>query len=328
MHKIFSNASTGYLIPSLPVRFIPVREKVRTVLRTETHLIQHLRNLEHQEGWNPGVRDIESMIESGQVEVLALTDEYQSFGYISKFQSDYFSFLGSFIVPKSLRGNGYGERLWQSALNGMSGTTGLYANPIMANYYAKSGFETLSVIRRLTVKPLPCKDHKRQSPKLPSDGQSNALDISSYDRKITGLDRAPLLHRFLSSSLCVTTCRSTPHSPIHGYGIIRELMDGLRVTMYAPSVDEATQMLQILMAKALLLRPELNHTSEFNCVIDIPAERLELTKQVLDQCQLEYREVPYHDFHLPFMIRSFQSNALLNTPLGSQTFGLLSLEAG
>ncbi len=96
-----------------------------------------------REGWNPGVRDAASFHAADPGGFLASIHDGEPAAVISLVRyADAFSFLGLYICRPDLRGQGYGMRVWNAALEFAGDRViGLDGVPEQQANYARSGFD-------------------------------------------------------------------------------------------------------------------------------------------------------------------------------------------
>lgn len=95
-----------------------------------------------REGWNPGLQDVETFHAVDPEGYLMGWLEGRPIGSISAVDwGSNFGFIGLYIVLPQLRGQGYGIKLWQAAMERLSGKTiGLDGVVAQQENYARSGF--------------------------------------------------------------------------------------------------------------------------------------------------------------------------------------------
>ena len=107
-----------------------------------------------QEGWNPGLDDAAAFyaadpegfflgcIDGAPVAAISVVNH-----------TDAFAFLGLYIVRSEARGQGYGKRLWDHAIDHAGGRTiGLDGVPAQQANYQRSGFVSVGQTARFTGK--------------------------------------------------------------------------------------------------------------------------------------------------------------------------------
>src|SRR5215217_3455896 len=95
-----------------------------------------------QEGWNPGLSDAECFYAADPKGFLLAFRDGEPVASISvvRYGSD-FGFLGLYIVRPSMRGRGYGYRLWQAGMAHLGDrTVGLDGVVAQQDNYRRSGF--------------------------------------------------------------------------------------------------------------------------------------------------------------------------------------------
>jgi GNAT superfamily N-acetyltransferase len=100
-----------------------------------------------EEGWNPGLHDVEIIRRIEPDAFLALkVDDVMIGGAVATLNQGHFGFTGLFVVQPHLRGQGYGSVLWQALAarldQGLSpgASRGLEGNLEMLSFYSRQGY--------------------------------------------------------------------------------------------------------------------------------------------------------------------------------------------
>lgn len=95
------------------------------------------------EGWNPGLSDADCFYSADSQGFLIGEITHQPIATISAIKyGDTFGFIGFYIVKPEYRGQGYGMKLWNAALNYLAGRNiGLDGVVAQQHNYQKSGFK-------------------------------------------------------------------------------------------------------------------------------------------------------------------------------------------
>ena len=96
------------------------------------------------EGWNPGQHDADSFYAADSDGFLVGLLDGQPVASISAVRSGpHYAFIGFYIVRPEYRGQGYGYRIWQAAMQRLDGRdVGLDGVVAQIDNYKKSGFES------------------------------------------------------------------------------------------------------------------------------------------------------------------------------------------
>ena len=304
--------------------------KIIDVTPNDPELITRLRDLESEEGWNPGKFDIEYYLRSQQVRLFALLASNSPVAYMSVFNSNNFSFLGSLICARQERGKRYGEMLWKHGLSFATGTVGLYASPSMVHYYQKSGFVVMEPIRRITFKP-------KLTAHTPPENRDTDVerDIPKFDFEATGIDRRSLLKVMIDDKANTIVSSSAPNGFCTGYALLRELSDGCWRLSFS-GTDKIAMILALqrvinayLLNHAIPKESPLDQKLLKTIIADVPESRASATGELLREAGFDPTLVPPQDFALPTMFLSAQKSftSLIN-PLRNHTGGILSVEVG
>ncbi|MGE5496776.1 MAG: GNAT family N-acetyltransferase [Syntrophothermus sp.] len=94
------------------------------------------------EGWNPGLYDSECFYNTDpEGFLIGLLDGKPAACISAVKYDDSFGFIGFYIVSPEFRGQGYGIKIWNAAMEYLKGTnTGLDGVVVQQGNYAKSGF--------------------------------------------------------------------------------------------------------------------------------------------------------------------------------------------
>ncbi|MGE4340126.1 MAG: GNAT family N-acetyltransferase, partial [Pigmentiphaga sp.] len=117
------------------------------------HPHHHIRPMRHDElglmlewaraeGWNPGLHDADAFHATDPDGFLLAQVDDQPVSCISAVRyGSHFGFLGFYIVPPELRGQGHGAAVWHAALARLEGRQiGLDGVPAQQENYRRSGF--------------------------------------------------------------------------------------------------------------------------------------------------------------------------------------------
>lgn len=204
--------------------------------------VKYILKLQVEQGkWNVGKNDIFIFIKSEQVHFYLIkktfkTGEERTIGSISVFDNEKFAMIGSFIVEAELRGQGIGQHIFSNILkihNINFGT--LLSEPGREAFYERNGFHDVN-------KPF-CKFSHKVEKMDTLNLTLDKIDISyidkliEFDKKHTGIDRKSLLQNMVAEPENVTYITLNDESTITGYGILRPLQNGYRVSIYALSFE-------------------------------------------------------------------------------------------
>lgn len=179
------------------------------------------------EGWNPGLYDIDAFYAADPEGFLIGKLENEPIGTISaiKYEED-FGFVGFYIVKPEFRGQGYGYKLWQAAMQRLQGrNVGLDGVVEQQPNYRKSGFQlAYRNIRQqgLTGGSIPYDSGLVELQNL------NFSDIEAYDRVFFPAQR----HNFLKKWLQQPQSKSYAYikrNKLAGYGMIRSCCEGFKI---------------------------------------------------------------------------------------------------
>lgn len=256
-----------------------------------------------EEGWNPGYYDAESFYQTDPQGFFMgyLNDEPIASISAVAYDSS-FGFMGLYIVRPSFRGQGWGLKLWQAAIEYL-GTRNIGLDGVIAQQenYQKSGFQfAYSHIRYQGTGGGVIPDALIPLSTVPWD------ELLAYDSQHFPVSRPVFLKHWIQQPE-ITAFGIKDHGKLKGYGVLRLCRNGYRIgPLFADNVDFAELLLQGLMAKIPI----------FPVFLDIPDSNLE---------GINLAE--------KYGMRPFFSNSRMyrlkpvNLPL-NQVFGVTTLELG
>jgi GNAT superfamily N-acetyltransferase len=202
-----------------------------------------------QEGWNPGLADAECFYATDPDGFLIGCLGSEPIGCISVVRyPDRFGFLGFYIVVPTMRGRGYGVRLWRAGIKRLAGCTiGLDGVVAQQANYRQSGFALAHRNIRFGGKP-ECTDpgDPRITP-IRSDLFANLL---LYDRSFFPASRDAFLRCWLEPRARQGLALVDDGS-IRGYGVIRACRDGSKIgPLFADTEERADVLFRALAARA------------------------------------------------------------------------------
>lgn len=200
------------------------------------------------EGWNPGLSDIESFFAQDPDGFFLgrLGGEPASAVSVVNYGPDY-AFLGFYLVRPDLRGRGYGITTWKTALaHAGDRTVGLDGVVAQQDNYRRSGFELAYRTSRfggtVPVGETPTGVRAAEATDLAA--------ITAYDSACYPADRPRFLQSWLSGAGHRAFVRRT-EGRLTGYGVIRPGHDALRIgPLFADTVEDARELLLALVAEA------------------------------------------------------------------------------
>jgi ribosomal protein S18 acetylase RimI-like enzyme len=200
--------------------------EIRTMTRSEVDLAVEWAALE---GWNPGLDDATCFFNTDpQGFLLGLLDG-QPIGCISAVSyAATFGFLGFYIVLPAYRGQGYGIRLWRSAMTRLSGhQIGLDGVVAQQDNYRKSGFNLAYRNIRYAASGLG-HANSTEHPQLRPIAETDFPLIAAYDRAFFPASRTEFLHGWLQlpASKAYVWMKS---GQLQGWGLIRKCRQGYKI---------------------------------------------------------------------------------------------------
>lgn len=179
-----------------------------------------------QEGWNPGLDDAKSFqLADPKGFFIGLLDGKAVAAISNVNYADELFFLGLYIVHPEYRGQGFGFKIWQHALNyssnincGLDGVVAQQAN------YMKSGFKlAYRNIRYVLKKTQPT---SFCSSELVSSNNFPLISLLEYDKKLFPAPREKWLMAWILNHLTLVYRKG---DQVMGYGVIRRCYDGYKI---------------------------------------------------------------------------------------------------
>ncbi len=204
-----------------------------------------------EEGWNPGLADIDVAWGYDPGAFVALRQDGALAGGASIIAyGGTAGFLGLYILRRDLRRQGLGRLFWQDILRrhrarlkpgAPIGLDGVFS---MAPVYAADGFTLL--YRDLRYEGIA---------QGQADADAVALDrigwdvVLGYDAAVSGLDRADFMRRWLAVPGGKGFAVQSESGAISGYGFARPCRRGYKIgPLYADSMEDADRLLETLLA--------------------------------------------------------------------------------
>lgn len=208
---------------------------IRTMRREE---LDFAVGLAANEGWNPGVQDTDCFYAADPSGFLIGLLDGEPIGCISavRYASTY-GFIGFYIITPGYRGQGYGYRLWQAAMQTLDGRDiGLDGVTAQVGNYAKSGFAAAFTSTRY-----------RGEGNGAADADSRVVDlaqlpfeaVAAYDAAVFAYPRTDFLRCWISRPDTVAL-GIVEGERLTGYGVVRPCADGFKIgPLFADSADDA-----------------------------------------------------------------------------------------
>lgn len=179
------------------------------------------------EGWNPGLNDAAAFYAADNTGFLMGALEGEPIATISavKYGSS-FGFIGLYIVKEAFRGQGFGLKIWQQAMDSLSGRNiGLDGVIAQQENYKKSGF-------KLAYRNIRFAGSSRKSPtidaRITDINDLNYSDLELYDRDFFPEERSAFLQEWISPRN-TQGLALVDGSKILGYGCIRPCICGFKI---------------------------------------------------------------------------------------------------
>lgn len=241
---------------------------VRSLNRNE---FDQLLELANQEGWNPGIYDADSFYNTDPDGFMGYYIKGKLIGCISAVAYDEnFGFMGFFIVKPEFRKMGYGNKLWNAALNYLGDCNiGLDSIIEMKSNYENYGFKEAykSTRYKIIARKIECSKETLPLEKI------NFSNLVAFDKMYFPARRDVFLYNWIHQSEGGSFAICTDDK-IEGYTFIRKSLEGYRIgPLFAMTPETA----DTLFSKAISWVPE--GTPVFLDVPEINPEALNLVNK-------------------------------------------------
>lgn len=180
-----------------------------------------------KEGWNPGINDASAFYAADATGFLVGKYDETPIATISAVKyGQSFGFIGLYIVHEAFRGNGFGFKMWESAISSLRGRNiGLDGVLAQQDNYKKSGFKLAHRNIRFAGKST-----RQQIPvsTVVDAKYINFQGIEEYDRAFFPEQRSIFLREWIDPKNSHTLA-IIEQSKIIGYGSIRACEHGFKI---------------------------------------------------------------------------------------------------
>ncbi|RPK78409.1 GNAT family N-acetyltransferase [Streptomyces clavifer] len=205
----------------------------------------------HAEGWNPGLGDGHAFFAADPCGFLIGRLDGEPVSSVSVVRyGTCFGFLGFYLTRPSLRGRGYGMRVWRAGMARLSGrTVGLDGVPAQQDNYRRSGFHAAwSNARYEGVVPVGV---------APPNGVTLAdartlpfARLTAYDRRFFPEPRDSFLAQWITAPRHTALC-AVRDGELVGFAVLRACREASRIgPLHADSPDVAAALVSALAAAA------------------------------------------------------------------------------
>jgi GNAT superfamily N-acetyltransferase len=233
-----------------------------------------------REGWEPGFHDLDmySKVDPNGFFVGMLDGNIVG-GISAVAFDDAIGFIGYYIVDPAARGNGFGLKLFQRAMEYMgSRNIGLDGLLVQVPNYEKNGFKVYHNHARyqgcsISLESVfPCSNIVS----LDAVGRS---EIVEFDKKYFPVARVGWIEDWIALPGGITAAY-VEDSVLKGFGVLRPCVSGFRLApLYADNMDIASKLLANL-------RAQLPDGSVF--FMDIPTLNVDATRMLTEDCGMIY----------------------------------------
>lgn len=206
------------------------------------------------EGWNPGVADLEAFFAadpSGFLMGFAGGKPVSSISVV-RYGEDQ-GFLGFYIVHPESRGKGFGMATWKAGMAYLAGrTVGLDGVVAQQDNYTKSGFRLVGRNIRFTGVPkLP--EARKSAVRTVKARVEHAGEIDTLDRECFGAPRPDFLKPwvFATPDAARTTLAAFEDGGLAGFATIRRCVTGCKIgPLFARTQQAAQALFRVCCAEA------------------------------------------------------------------------------
>ena len=218
---------------------------IRTMRRDEVDLAIELAAAE---GWNPGLHDADCFHAADPEGFLVGLLDGEPISCISAVRSgDHYAFIGFYIVKPAYRGQGYGYRIWQAAMQRLDGRdVGLDGVVAQIDNYKKSGFESAYLNTRYQGQAQP---GDSVDPRIVDLAELPFEQVLGYDTALVPAARPDFLARWLRQPEAVAL-GIRDGERLSGYGVLRKAREGYKVgPLFADDKDAADALFRALTSR-------------------------------------------------------------------------------
>ncbi len=203
------------------------------------------------EGWNPGLHDGDLFYETDPAGFFVGTLDGEPVACISAVAyDDGFGFIGFYIVRPEFRGQGYGIRIWERAMEYLGDRNmGLDGVLTSQGRYESVGF-------RLAYRNVRYLGRTRAEPPMPDDEivllQEVPFEaVARYDSALFPTSRDEFLARWVAQPDAVAL-GCVEGAVLRGFGVVRRCLDGFKIgPLLADNVNIAERLFRALEGQAV-----------------------------------------------------------------------------
>lgn len=203
-----------------------------------------------EEGWNPGLDDIPSFLAADPGGYLMAWAGGAPVACVSAVRyGEIYGFLGFYIAPPEFRGQGFGIKVWDAAIEQLGArVVGLDGVPDQQANYTQSGFVLAHRNVRYGGKP----DYEPvRDPRLINITADMVPGLITYDRLFVPAARDAFLTSWATPMATRFGVALVEDGEISGYGIIRQCREGWKIgPLFAANEKEADLLFSALVDKA------------------------------------------------------------------------------
>lgn len=188
--------------------------------------MKFLLDLARKEGWDPGIYDAEAFFAAGNNGFFVGELDEVPISCISAVKYQDYGFIGFYIVKNEFRGQGFGIKIWQHALNYLGDINiGLDGVVTQVENYKKFGFKPAHSNARYLGK---FKVSEIDDKNIVAVENVDFKALCEYDKLHFGFSRAAFLEKWINQDESFSAC-FLQNDEIKGFGHCRKTLNGFKI---------------------------------------------------------------------------------------------------
>ncbi len=229
------------------------------------------------EGWRPGLHDADYFYPTDPSGFFLGVLDGEPIAAISGVKyGNNFGFVGLYLVKPEYRGQGYGFKMWQHAINSLAGRNmGLDGVIAQQTNYQKSGFKI--AYRNLRFETLGLGEKALNNSEIIELNSTHSFQVQNYDIPCYPANRQDFIKRWLNQKQG-RALGIIKNQELTAYGVIRACHGGYRIGgWYADNKEQAEILLLALLHSAPLNSPVWIDMPETNTDALVLADKYQMT---------------------------------------------------
>lgn len=264
--------------------------------------MKFLIEMAQQEGWMPGIYDAEKFFAADNNGFFVGELDNTPIACISAVKHGDYGVIGFYVVKKELRGQGFGTKLWQHAMDYLgdinAGLDGVFEQ---VENYKKSGFKIAHSNARYCGKFKPTKIDESN---IVTADKVNFEDLCKYDTLHFGSVRKNFLKEWINNEKGFSVCYFE-NETIKGFATCRETSGGFRIgPLFAENKEIAENLLLYLASKIGENDLYLDINEDFKAAVEL-VEKFQM-KKICELKRMYTKAQPQAKWDEVFGITSFE----------------------